>query len=320
MSDLVESRWFLFLRKSATKLMLGVYFGILFLTAIITAIGIKVSVPDMSTFDTAHSTCAPPILIVVSLMQACFFFLSLIFLVWKLYPVKDTFAFKWELIATLSVGLPFFVLSLVLSLAVNLAKVVPSGIWSIIVYLVCNCASFGIPLYHIIKTRNHVRVADSGSFVSMESVPNSNAASTADFLVLILDTPALLHGLQEFMVANWSVENLLFLIEVRTFHGLRGTPEEVMAEAKKIYDMFLAPNAMFELNIDAEDQERIMEEINGGRYSPDIFEDVRVKIFSVIKHDTLPRWRMTKEFEHTWEQHLEKGSKRSSMISSKDGK
>ena len=285
---------------------IAIYFAVIAVSVVLTGVGYHVGVTDPSTyFINDIADCVPTFIRVVVILQAVTFFILLIVLICMLYRVRDAFAFKWELITTLVVGVPFLLVWLLARLVPSIGDFAPPYIWPVIVFFVCILTSVIIPLIHIIRTRRTLRHGDSGSFVSMESIPNGPNINTADFFLLVLDTPVLLDSLQNFMVTNWSVENLLFLLEAKQFQSLEDSPEKMQEEANRIYDFFLAPLSMFEVNLDMEDREKIMEEIQAKRTSHSTFEEARVKVFNIIKHDSLPRWRSTSGFEIAWQTYLD---------------
>lgn len=90
------------------------------------------------------------------------------------------------------------------------------------------------------------------------------------------------------------------MLEVKRFQSLASSPETLQEEATRIYESYIAPQSMFEVNLDSEDREKVMEVIQERRTTQNVFENVRVKVFNIIKHDSVPRWRATSDFEVAW--------------------
>ena len=305
-SEIGEGRWFRFFRRNTTKVAMGIYFLVLLVTIILTAIGYKVGVTDPSTYYLPEEQdCQPTFIKAVVGIQAVVFTILIIVEFVVMHRVRDDFAFKWELLTTCVIGIPVLIVWLLARFNAKVGAVAPPYVWPVIAFLVCAVASVTIPMVHIIKNRRKLRHGDSGSFVSMEVIPNNPNSNAADFLLQVLDSPVLLESLQVFMVTNWSVENLLFLMEVRQFQSQKDSPEKLQEEATRIYDFFLAPLSMFEVNLDMEDREKIMEEIQAQRATLSIFDVAKVKVFNIIKHDSLPRWRSTSQFESAWQKYNE---------------
>jgi len=269
---------------------------------ILAGIGVKVSeasgliVP--STFFIYEANCLPKFHSILVAFEACFFILFLIISVWKLWHVRDTFAFKWELLVAVLVSVPSLIVWLIARFVVNFDSAVPHEIWPLVIYMTCAIVSVACPVVLIYKSRTPLERDDSASFVSLESLPS--VTSNADFLLLVLDTPVLLDSLKKFMVTNWSVENLLFLLEIRRYQEFKGDPAETVDEVRRIYELYLEPGSVFEVNLDSQDREAIMEAIQAEGVGPDIFETSWVKVFNIVKHDSVPRWRLTPEFQEAW--------------------
>jgi len=207
--DMSERGWFKFFRKHSTWVTVGTYVVVVGITVIVTGICYSLSGLDPTTFYMPlRSDCLPLSIKVFIGIQCGVFVLVVLVEIYLLYRVRDAFAFKWELLTTCLAGLPVLVVWVITKVNAALNAEIPSFVWSTILFLVCVIASIAIPAIHLIRTRKTLHHGDSGSFVSMESVPSHG--SVADFLLLVLDSPILLESLKTSMVIHWSVENLLF--------------------------------------------------------------------------------------------------------------
>lgn len=298
-----ENKFFRFARKWDESFTIGIWAVFIVITLILTAIGIvpatKAGNITPGTFYVNEVDCVPQFHKILMAIQGVLFLVCLGIASWKLWRVQDAFAFKWELLATVLLSFPLLIVWLIARFAINFDNAVPHEIWPLVIYLVCLVVGIASPSILVWKARQYrLKHGDSASFVSLEASPS--VSSNADFFLLVLETPILVESLKRFMVTNWSVENLLFLQEIKEFQGFRGGPEERKESAKRIYEIFLEPGCMFEVNLDSQDREGIMEAIAEGRISPDLFEAAWVKVFNIVKHDSIPKWRQSPEFQEAW--------------------
>jgi len=128
--------------------------------------------------------------------------------------------------------------------------------------------------------------------------------STKDFLVILNDT----HGLELFRrhcVNEFTVESIKFWMQVRAFKAAHPTlsAERRGKLAKSIFNYFIAPSAIFEVNIRSDVREDIRHVFGSEDAAPppdapvDVFDRASDEILDLMRRDTFERFIKTTEYQ-----------------------
>ena len=139
------------------------------------------------------------------------------------------------------------------------------------------------------------------------SSPNTNKASRRSMVRRTLKTPQQLivdldsllsddrgiNALLKFMTSEYSVENILFILDVFQFKELVLNPHDLKIYCKSIYQKYIAPNAELEINIDAPFRAQVQSRLLSP--SRDMFDPVLTEITKLITLCTFPRFLQSPE-------------------------
>ena len=136
---------------------------------------------------------------------------------------------------------------------------------------------------------------DVGGVGAPNSLNNLNKASHRRSIIrqtvktpqqLIVDLDTLLsddrgiNALLKFMTSEYSVENILFILDVFQFKELSLNPHDLKIYCKSIHQKYIAPNAELEINIDAPVRAQIQSRLLSP--SRDMFDPVLNEIMKLI--------------------------------------
>lgn len=270
-----------------------VYIGITVLVLIGTGVVLHFASYDQSTFYYLETpSCVLPdhavIVYIEGVVTGIFIFISIILL----FRVRDPFFIKKELAIFLFGAFPTLVCWAVTRDEFFQKMDFPSEIFAYLLYCYSFAISLGIPLYVSYKKPTSTSM-DSETKTRMISM----SLATGDLFQLTLDTPVLLQSLQKFMVEHWNVENLLFILDLRKFDLLYINDEVQLKEAKRLWNLYIAQDSMFEINIDSSIRHQIASALDSEKIDSTLFEEVKKVVIIQMKEDSFLRWKASSSFE-----------------------
>ncbi|GBC03132.1 hypothetical protein RclHR1_00050040 [Rhizophagus clarus] len=189
-------------------------------------------------------------------------------------------------------------------------------------YNIRNKTSTSIPRSESLPDSDNMAQIENGGN-SRVTVTNSNTKK----LQQILDDPTLCSLFMEFLKAMFCEENLLFLLEVQTFKSryntnsdLNGEPQDpreqhdLIVDAFRIYNTFLAPGSPHELNIDGGLRQHMVQHMTSivssnrdlaasteqiGNPVPitcHLYDKIQDTIFRLTATDSVPKFSKTEKY------------------------
>lgn len=91
-----------------------------------------------------------------------------------------------------------------------------------------------------------------------------------------------------FIEIEFSIENLLFWEAIEKFRQ-KYSSETAKEEANKIFNKFLSPDCLFQINVDYEQIQEITEALN--QPNPNMFDDAQDFVFKLMQRGSFVRWK-----------------------------
>eukprot|EP00761_Pharyngomonas_kirbyi_P012548 gb/GECH01012575.1/.p1 GENE.gb/GECH01012575.1/~~gb/GECH01012575.1/.p1 ORF type:complete len:522 (+),score=103.63 gb/GECH01012575.1/:1-1566(+) len=218
--------------------------------------------------------------IVIFCSLAGFFFWG--YFTWLLRKKNDEYGVRNELILMLVVSLCVLVPCVILA-------IIPGEFWpespvagyllGVYLFLVF-CVSL---VYPLLKTWNWSRI-----FASKDS-------DDRPFDFFLTDSAGR-ECFKQFLIREFSVENLLFWIEVEQFKKVSG--DEMNQIANQIFETYIMYGSAFEINIDDELSAGIRERIHNGNISSDMFDEVQDYIYHAMQADSFERFKQSNLYKN----------------------
>jgi len=146
-------------------------------------------------------------------------------------------------------------------------------------------------------------------------------SSVEDTFFLVLEDPDLAKSFESFAVEAWCAESLVFYRAARRFRTL--ADNQLVAESKKMWDLFFIRDAKFEINIDSSVKEEIMEKMLEERIDCELFGAAELSVLVLLKQTIFPLWKQSEKFKNDMKKlkisslealKTDEGSKRKSRI------
>lgn len=161
---------------------------------------------------------------------------------------------------------------------------------------------------------------NNGPNSGSNSGPNSNnRLSVADedtlmkrtgsqLMDVIFNNAATLAAFKAFATSRWAIENVLFYEEVVKFRSRsigkqsvnrqsdEWTHEQQLAEANRIYSVYLTPDSPYEVNVDSDICSAIVAAIVNGNVDNHLFNAAQRQVAANMEQDTLFQWKRTIAF------------------------
>jgi len=229
------------------------------------------------------------ILGIISLMMA--FDLVFIFLIYKMKHVTDAFSINNELklvctVASFHIGIALWLQSS----RYNYSWPEEPYIGYVTASLVLFCMAISV-LWPLLQSYSKSDIMDDLKIPSVSVLPErtpQGGVVEAQF-VLFLRDPVARKWFQEFLINEFSVENILFWHEVQDYKQL-SSQEELSIAARKIYDKYIVDGSPFQVNL-CEESSRTVREGLRGNVDKQIFELPEAEILGTMKGDAYPRFR-----------------------------
>jgi hypothetical protein len=141
--------------------------------------------------------------------------------------------------------------------------------------------------------------------LSNDSLGDLTGGSLAQELQIVVDTPELLAAFEEFLKSELSVENILFIKDLRNF-------KKGLISALDVYNMYLKPGSFLCVNVSSKTRNKLVARfelkpgaevttrnslIEPSALSSDlIFEAAEEEVMALMKNDSFVRFRMTEEY------------------------
>ncbi|KAI8048105.1 hypothetical protein BDF22DRAFT_703941 [Syncephalis plumigaleata] len=219
----------------------------------------------------------------VELFVSMFYTALLPFCLWCLYHIRDVFGMRHEVFLIGAVELPIQVMICVLQYAPGLTEPIRHYVYTL--YIVSIVAAYIITIIYPIVT----------VFIENRRLPQTTPKST--FLAL-LDNPTELALLKEFMVMEFTVENMLFYqrctrLKQRAEPFIEADlplPPNIREELARIYAAFVRQNAGYQVKLDATTRGHIEECFARGTADATIFDKAIDEVTDQIYRHTFPRF------------------------------
>jgi len=129
---------------------------------------------------------------------------------------------------------------------------------------------------------------------------NAQLAQPVDVFAAVLDNSILLEAFIVYTVKDWSVENILFWTEVRTFkeYYTNRADEERTEKAKTICKEFVQMSAPLAINIDYSLRASLVKQIRENRINEHVFDQAQVAIYELMKKDSFEKWQRSPEYRN----------------------
>ncbi|KAJ6245794.1 regulator of g protein signaling [Anaeramoeba flamelloides] len=214
--------------------------------------------------------CATTETAIISLSAFFGPFLALIiFSIWFLRSIRDEFNINKELKIITFVWIVTIVPYLVLS---YIGNVTVSALLSVYYNAITYIVSDVHPLYLSYIGAERIKVPSSSILSSLDNVLKDEHAHDA---------------FKDFLVQEFSVENILFWDEVEDFKKL-AERDEIKERARYIYDKYIDPSSVFEVNLDSNDKEQIKKSLK--KTTIDMYNEPQNSIFDLMESDSWPRF------------------------------
>jgi len=106
-----------------------------------------------------------------------------------------------------------------------------------------------------------------------------------------MDHPKALHYYQQFLLREWSVENLIFYVTITEYKRL--PPEKLRPQAENIYNVYIKEGAVNELNISNKQRMTIKSELSSANTNEqllNLFNDVMDNVYEHLARDSYIRF------------------------------
>ncbi|KAK9704492.1 hypothetical protein K7432_010161 [Basidiobolus ranarum] len=214
--------------------------------------------------------------------QAFYVFIMLPGLAFFIWGIEDTYWIKKELIVVTVVEAINFIARTLLLFTPSMQTgsfLFSESLWTLAALVVVHFNTVIIPILNsYLNTERNLRT-DKNSFIR------------------VLKDPQLFTNFKLFTVKDFSVENILFyehfenLLNLARSHPEVEEPDLVSQEIDRMYQLFFAPGARYELNLTGATMDAIKLGLETGRpYSTTIFEEAQVEILTVMYQHSFPRF------------------------------
>jgi len=114
-----------------------------------------------------------------------------------------------------------------------------------------------------------------------------------------LVVPELRESFKEFVVECLCTESLIFFLRASAYEQL--LPQRRREEALSMREMFLVPNGAFEINIDSDLRDFILDRIERNEIDETLFETAKKIVLHDILQNPFTRWIRSVSFRRAWE-------------------
>jgi len=116
----------------------------------------------------------------------------------------------------------------------------------------------------------------------------------------MLDTPSFFEAFRQFVVSEYSEQNVLFYTACNKFRqeGQHQSRPELTAAAKKICTMYIGGSALLEVNVSANETTGLLAAVEKGEVTPDIFEPTKLVIMKLMERDSWKRFEKTPAYKN----------------------
>jgi len=265
---------------------------------------------NVSSVSSAGADECNRIAIMTSSIVSCVFAVILTWFTYKLLFIKDPFFMRLELITTvvattpvtLIMGItymsapylfePWFDYRWVFAL-MSLFMTVINGLFPV---LLTYDSYFN--WLTALTTKNSMLTTDEMLVVDVKTNKLTDKLNLT-VIEAIFENEALKAGFKQFASAQWSVENVLFYESVDNYRTGYDLILDAVTDADNIYNTFIKPGCVSEINIDDNVKNNITHIINKGSnaITSTMFDEAQSHIMILMRDDTLVKWQKTKEFK-----------------------
>ncbi|KAJ5074232.1 electron carrier/ protein disulfide oxidoreductase [Anaeramoeba ignava] len=106
----------------------------------------------------------------------------------------------------------------------------------------------------------------------------------------VLSSPIGIENFSEFLRQSWNQENIMFYLQVDKFRK-NIDQDSLEIPAKGIYEKFIKPGSLFEINIDSKSRDQIINMIENNNFEIDMFNDAFETVFKHMEQDNFIQFR-----------------------------
>jgi len=101
---------------------------------------------------------------------------------------------------------------------------------------------------------------------------------------------------KQFLVREFSVENLMFYTEVQYYKKIE-EESDLKETAKTIHETYVELGAPFEINIEMEIRNQVAEQLNSGKPTVNIFDEAEKAVLHVMREESFPRFKKSRLYQ-----------------------
>ncbi|KAJ5078349.1 electron carrier/ protein disulfide oxidoreductase [Anaeramoeba ignava] len=132
---------------------------------------------------------------------------------------------------------------------------------------------------------------------SPQSQPeDQNIVIDFDTLEQLLEIPQANEYFKEFLSQQLNQENIIFYNEIREFQQLQD-PKKLEKWSISIYEKYIKPESIFEINIDSKSRAEITQKIKNREFSTDIFNKAKNIILTLMEHNAFMPFKTSSLYE-----------------------
>ncbi|KAJ3446265.1 electron carrier/ protein disulfide oxidoreductase [Anaeramoeba flamelloides] len=129
-----------------------------------------------------------------------------------------------------------------------------------------------------------------------QDVNNENKYDIKSIDVLFT-IPTAVEYFKEFLCEQLNQENILFFLEVKEFKNSFQNEKKTMKASKKIYNKYIKPGSLFEVNIDYSNRQEIIELIQNKKISLDMFDQAQEIVFRHMENNSFSQFQKSKLYK-----------------------
>ncbi|KAJ6241228.1 electron carrier/ protein disulfide oxidoreductase [Anaeramoeba flamelloides] len=127
-----------------------------------------------------------------------------------------------------------------------------------------------------------------------ENIENNYDVKSIDLLFTI---PTAIEYFKEFLCEQLNQENILFFLEVKEFKNSYQNQKKTNKIAKRIYDKYIKPGSLFEVNIDYSNRQELTELMQDKKISLDMFDQAQEIVFRHMEHNSFSQFKKSKLYK-----------------------
>lgn len=210
------------------------------------------------------------------------------------WDVKDILHLKTEFTIVFLVGVPTFPLWFIAAYF-NWSGGYSANFWVALLENIYMFTSIWMPIiFTFLFERSPARKVSIADREIMED----------EFLYVLVEETTLGPSFEQFTMAAWAIENLLFHRRVDRYKQLR--EHEWPAEGARICEEFIGEGANMEVNVDMTISEEIRARVKEGKFTMDLFDEAQKTCVNMLRFSVFPLWKSSNSFKELLRKHKAK--------------